>query len=285
MELDSQALDILERCGLRTRQAELERAAQPAIGIRSRRSATDLAPGASRFGGLAWLAAGTSWPIWEGEPLPFLGQINLADVAGHAGAEDLPADGLLQFFYRHADPDQIFYGARQDAGVWRVLYVNAVDCSALEPAGAESVAPRYPVSALAFHSEVTFPDECPFEASHDEKLAYSTFVGEVSKRYGGDTAGWGYQAYGSHRMLGHWFGVQFGDPLAESHATSATLDWWSGAPVAPMNPQDWCLLLQLDSDYDAGLDWAGSGMAYFCIPRGDLRARRFDRAWLIFKAT
>jgi hypothetical protein len=39
------------------------------------------------------------------------------------------------------------------------------------------------------------------------------------------------------------------------------------------------------TDYEAGLDLAGSGMAYVCIPREDLAARRFDRGWLVFKAT
>ena len=81
MELDEQALAILDRAGLRTRRAEIEAVALPGIGVRLRRAhAAELAPTASRFGGPAWSPPGTSRPDWEGERLPFLGQINLADV-------------------------------------------------------------------------------------------------------------------------------------------------------------------------------------------------------------
>src|ERR1700730_10014787 len=116
MTWSAQALEILDRTGLGSRQMDIEREAQPAIGVRLRRSTSaDLGPTASRFGGIPWLPAGTQWPSWQSELLPFLGQINLADVAAYPGAEVLPAGGLLQLFYLHLRAEEIIYGAPQDA--------------------------------------------------------------------------------------------------------------------------------------------------------------------------
>src|SRR5436305_11551656 len=68
--------------------------------------------GGSRIGGLSDLPEGAQWPAypgpakpdaeWEaikGEPLAFLLQVNLAEVARFDVAGHLPATGMLHFFY------------------------------------------------------------------------------------------------------------------------------------------------------------------------------------------
>lgn len=72
----------------------------PAIGLWPQRRA-ELAPTASRFGGLPLAPADWQWPVVEEEPLLFVGQINCAELSGLAGAEQLPASGLLAFFGDH----------------------------------------------------------------------------------------------------------------------------------------------------------------------------------------
>jgi|GEM_PF-1141995 len=83
----------------------------------------EIAVGASRIGGLPDLPPGFRWPraadcraiyIDEVEggdgPAGFLGQIDLAEIAGTHAARDLPAAGVLSFFCYQGDedhPDQI----------------------------------------------------------------------------------------------------------------------------------------------------------------------------------
>ena len=55
--------------------------------------------GASRFGGLPDLPAGTPWPERDGVPMEFVAQLRLADLAGLDPLGRLPADGTLVFFY------------------------------------------------------------------------------------------------------------------------------------------------------------------------------------------
>jgi hypothetical protein len=49
--------------------------------------------GASRLGGEPDLPPGEPWPEWQGTPMSFLVQIDLATVAGLPGADVLPSDG------------------------------------------------------------------------------------------------------------------------------------------------------------------------------------------------
>lgn len=49
--------------------------------------------------------------------------------------------------------------------------------------------------------------------------------------------------------------------------------------------QDWILLLQLDTDDDAGMMWGDGGMLYFWIRKEDLERSRFDRCWMILQCS
>ena len=79
----------------------LLQAARPAIGLWPQRPHQDLPIGASRLGGTPGAPPGWSWPMVDGEPMLFLGQINCADLEGMPGAEEVPASGLLSFFGDH----------------------------------------------------------------------------------------------------------------------------------------------------------------------------------------
>jgi len=62
--------------------------------------ALDLLPiGASRLGGVPDLPPGTAWPDRDGVPMEFVAQIRLADLASLPAAARLPQDGSLVFFW------------------------------------------------------------------------------------------------------------------------------------------------------------------------------------------
>jgi uncharacterized protein YwqG len=46
---------------------------------------------------------------------------------------------------------------------------------------------------------------------------------------------------------------------------------------------EWRLLLQIDSEQDAGMLWGDVGRIYYWIRARDLAARHLDQAWLILQ--
>jgi uncharacterized protein YwqG len=49
--------------------------------------------------------------------------------------------------------------------------------------------------------------------------------------------------------------------------------------------ESWQLVLQIDSDYDAGMQWGDAGRLYVCIRKSDLAERRFDRCWTLLQCS
>jgi hypothetical protein len=47
----------------------------------------------------------------------------------------------------------------------------------------------------------------------------------------------------------------------------------------------WQLVLQIDSDYEAGMQWGNGGRIYVCIRKRDLAESRFDRCWTLLQCT
>jgi uncharacterized protein YwqG len=69
-------------------------------------------------------------------------------------------------------------------------------------------------------------------------------------------------------------GIYCGDPSGYEGPRAAVLEAGSA---------DWRLLMQLDSDDEAGMMWGDAGRLYFWIREADLRERRFDKVWLILQ--
>jgi hypothetical protein len=71
---------------------------RPAIGLWPQPKTASKSNLGSRHCGKLWAPPGWQWPLYEEEPMYFLGQINCAELAGLPSAERLPKDGLLAFF-------------------------------------------------------------------------------------------------------------------------------------------------------------------------------------------
>jgi hypothetical protein len=84
------------------------------------------------------------------------------------------------------------------------------------------------------------------------------------------------------------FGAQ-GDMIHQVGGTALSIQQPVEAEVArfagdaPERADDWQLILQIDSDIEAGMEWGDVGRLYLCARKHDLVARRFDRCWMIMQ--
>ena len=285
MQLSAQELErFLSDGGLSRVAGRLAASARPAIGLVPVRTAEDRIPlGGSKLGGRPDLLPETPWPAREGCPLGFLAQINLGAVPRAAWLEELlPSSGLLSFFY---DLDQNAWGfLPEDRGSWRVLYIpdNLDRLARREPPEAERNAAPFASCRLDFCETVSLPDW-----SHLHRYGITLTDAEfdlyvdLREEVGGDGRGYFY-----HRLFGHPDVIQGDEMELECELTSSGVLWRTPQAKA-LEPRAvrWCLLLQLDSERDAGMNWVDFGILYFWIPREDLIRRHFDDVWMLLQST
>ena len=232
----------------------------------------------SKFGGLPYLPSNESLPLdKEGKPMRLLAQINCKDLAG---LEEYPQEGMLQF-YLTTNP-------RWDESV--VKYYETVD----EAVTAEMVAGRindnyensdcFPVEG-EYGLEFTLSKE---SMSRDDNRLMALFCQYFTKLSGtwisvpddgGEEVYELFEGYcddsyaGGHKVGGYNSAAQLPDyyPYRESDAFIDVK-----ADESPV------LLFQMDSESKKNIMWGDLGVARFFIKRSDLKARKFENAYLVW---
>lgn len=242
---------------------------RPAIRLWPQRPVPEAPIAASHLGGMPCVPANWSWPIYETEPLFFLGQINCADLVGLPSAEALPREGLLAFF---ADHDAVMGCGLSDERQWAVHYWPVID--ALRPAATpiEDFTIQ-PSCTLDFVETVDLPD--PGSA-----VIEALGLADHSRSWYGDVR----DAIITHGIPEqHYNDINISKVLGWPNLVQNELD------VAPERPGSggWRLLLQIGS-YENGTQshgWGPGGLLYFMIRDEDLARRRFDRAQFDMQCT
>jgi uncharacterized protein YwqG len=237
----------------------------------------------SRIGGLPSLPANIPWPEWKGAPLAFLCQIDLGRVPAGFDRGGLPQSGMLFFFYNQ---EQKTWGFDpKDRGSWQVIYAAKGDDavrSAPEGLRKDCVYKEKPV---AFTPVATYPDW------QDERVVALNLNDKQSDQYI-DLCSSVFRNGPAHHFLGYPSPVQGNDMDLECQFASHGL--YCGDPSGYNDPRakqleagrsDWVLLLQLDTDDDAGMMWGDCGMLYFWIKRRDLLEGRFENSWMILQCS
>lgn len=265
---------------------DLVRLALPALAVELRQGPP---AGNSRLGGLPDLPPGTDWPRRGQKPLIFIAQLDLSEVRGYLRDHVLPTTGLLSFFY---EADLWTSGdSPDDRGAWRVFLVN-------EPVLRQSPPAMPPPSGSSDDQGTTWqfeeagvafvPRICLPEAEHllterlgvggDDYQAYYALMDELRQAHG---------LSGVTQLLGYPAEIQH-DPFVTCQLASHGLapqtsdDWKSDEVTRLLGVRDsWRLLLQVDSISEIGMEWADSGLLYYCVRDEDLRAREWDSTWLI----
>lgn len=238
--------------------------------------------GESKLGGVPDLPAGVSWPEWKGLPQSFIAQIRLDEAQPYDVNHLLPPRGMLWFFY---DAQQETFGDDPaDRGGWRIFFKDS-DPGQLQRTPAPAKLPatsRFHPCSVRFASEITLTQQPQLE------IPGLDWTEAEQKQYDGllstfpDAAD---HASIHHRLLGYPDTLQDDMRLQcqlLSHGVTDESD--PRAAALSKSAMDWLLLLQIDSDEHAGMNWGNSGMLYYWIERTDLQQQRFDDTWLVLQS-
>lgn len=244
----------------------------------------------TRLGGSPLLPPGAEWPRSDRGPLSFVGQLDfreLRDAAGGAaaGALGLPADGVLSLFY-DVEEQPWGYDPAHASG-FALLY-------APDPATAIDVEP--PEGAIPFDEEpltassgLSLP--WPGDRAHDaltlegaSERAYRHFAERFALAQGKGIPGLRQQVGGHPQWLQRDGRVTAELASRGVHAGGEPRAWRSAdLRRAEAEAESWRLLWQLEPEDDR-FTWVGLGTLYVLIRDEDLRARRFERAWVVFQS-
>jgi uncharacterized protein YwqG len=237
----------------------------------------------SRIGGTPLVPPGFSWPVWKNEPLAFLVQLDLAEIAVEFVQPWMPTTGQLYFFYNKKQSTWGFDPA--DRGSWKVVYSNvpAPDLRAAEIPVGIGGKHLYNTVPLAGRKILSRPDWQRLQIDPreltDEELEELTEIGLAS-----------FGNLPRHQLFGFPIPVQ-GDGM-ELECQLASNGIYCGKPEGYESPRatqlahgagDWRLLLQLDSDKEAGMMWGDAGTLYFWVPEADARKADFTNVWMILQ--
>lgn len=237
----------------------------------------------SRIGGVPLVPPGFSWPIWMHEPLAFLAQLDLTEVAAAFVQPWMPATGQLYFFY---DKEQSTWGFDPaDRGSWKVIYsdVAIADLRVAEvPVG---IGPEhlYNNVHLTGRKILSRPDcqRLQVDTSQTTNQEFEEVI-EMSLAPFGNLP--------IHQLFGLPIPVQ-GDhmelecQLASNGIYCGTPEGYDSPQAAQLAPgaEEWRLLLQLDSDDEAGMMWGDAGTLYFWVLEADARKADFTNVWMILQ--
>ncbi|MBA9007091.1 MULTISPECIES: DUF1963 domain-containing protein [Thermomonospora] len=226
---------------------------------------------AVRLGGTPLLPPGESWPRWAGRPLDFLALVDFAELAAVLPQPDIPESGRAAFYYAGRTPRP--WGSRaEERDGWRVFTGELVEAS--PPEGVHHT-PSRTLGAAPFLS-LPAPQE--------------PVLRQVESRYSGILAIYEqlYAAWLQHiwpddpiHQIGGWPVIVQRPVTAEAGHASSGHD-----PDLPLPPHDrtdaddWCHLLQLDSDDRLGWHWGDPGRVYFCTRK----SAPLEDSWLILQA-
>ena len=243
--------------------------------------------GASKFGGSPDLPPDAIWPMYNESPLSFLLQLNLEELSTYRCCASLPSSGLLSFFYEMEtmswgfDPD--------DRGSWKVLYTkDLTKLQRRQPPDDLEEDYIWPMSMpITFSEEISTPS---YNSIALEQLKFTDdemdrYVEHIEKLEGVNPEA----PAPVHQVFGHPDPVQ-NEMQLECQLVSNGIN--TGSSEGYQDPRvkdlesgatEWKLLLQLDSDDDAGFMWEDMGKLYFWIHENDLAKHVFSNVWMILQ--
>jgi hypothetical protein len=283
--LDAQWREQLEPCGLQDQGEAVRALVRPALRLLLERDEDEedeqdeqepRPTGDSRLGGCPDLPPTQSWPEVDGTPLVFVAQLDLAALARHPGASELPDHGLLSFFY---DPMSLGNCLSHSVCVLHLTDMQALvrrpvpeSVPRLRPHWIELAAERQVpgIESYYFYESLVPEPQRPIDFQALANLVFQISEADHERPI--------------HQLLGCAAAIQ-GDPYLDVEISTREQgwdDWQDGSPQAQQlraRALHWRLLLQIDAvqDDELLLNQDG-GFFYFWIPDDALAARDWSRA-------
>jgi uncharacterized protein YwqG len=266
--------ELLDAAGLTRVRAEIMQVAMPTIRLKAHPvDETQLAQGTTKFGGSPDLSQGDTWPECDGAPLPFVAQIDLAEVAHYDTKHLLPAEGRLYFFF---DIDAFFDSSPRHQSIWRVLFDRSAptDLQRIAILEAEAKRNRYHSSAVTISTEITLPDYSQYDSTSVERLGLSGLLTNEEER----------AYYEVQAQLVGKVGTTYHIPLHRLLGHADVVQWDMHRDLEGVSTE-WQLLFQMDSDDTPDTEWGDTGRIYYWIRTRDLAKRDFSGVELILQST
>jgi uncharacterized protein YwqG len=280
---------------------------RPSLGIRTTPVPIEqISTGQSRIGGIPDLPEGFLWPSYDGRPLSFIAQLNLAEIAtyprvfpavqppdvsqGVLPIPDLPerkplllATGSLLFFY---DSEQKTWGFDpNDEGSARVIHISDSNSELRRTPPPKNMVEwgQFPSCAVEFLPQASLPVPRTYDfvpaLSKEEQRRVQEFH-KVQKIVLGSA---------EHRLGGYATCIQNAMELECQLVTNGLYCGNSSGYTDPRvgeiraGAKDWILLLQIDTDANTDMMWGDCGMIYYWMRRQDLLAGDFEGIWLVLQ--
>lgn len=235
----------------------------------------------TRIGGIPPMAGRFDWPFWRDRPLSFVAQVELAEIHTALNRDWLPSDGRLLFFY---DTEQEAWGFDpKDKGAWAVFFDPAAEpAPLLDPPIVLPDHGQFSEKKLAARASQSYPSlerlgEDLGDLSDDEWDALDNRFSAPAPAH--QIGGYPSPVQGDH--------MEMESQLASNGIYLGGADGYSSpeAQALKSGAEDWILLLQVDSDDDAGIMWGDCGMLYFWIRKQDAAKRDFSKVWMILQCS
>ncbi|MEP3848388.1 MAG: YwqG family protein [Paracoccaceae bacterium] len=303
-------VSCLEKTGLKDRAHQISEAARETWRLHPSNGAPQI--GQTKLGGLPDLPKGMEWPIrpamsaeevpfWpdfqreiitEPQPLSFVGQFDFGTISPEVrGSLGFPSRGLLSLFYDVEFQGWGFNPAHRDG--FRVLFFE--DTESLIPANPPSEDIRHFVELPMTGSQKLMPFPAPDETDLFDILGleerqvklYRKALSNMRDFNDRNTSEFGEE----HFLGGYPVPVQSGMEngcafVAAGMNIHKPIDETSSTVQHILKePNDWRLLLQIDSDDLTDMSWGVGGTLYVWIRNRDLVERKFEQAWLILQTT
>lgn len=238
---------------------------------------------ACRLGGTPQLPDSLAWPQRKGRPISFIAELDLAAIRAVGGPDWLPVSGFLHLFYDAEEQPWGFDPADRDR--WQIIVSEDV----LEPTMKRPLA----LSGDAVFVPVTLKGRSAMTYPTTERLDLSPEVGRafefepVQALLDSDLGIGPRHQVGGYPSPIQGDGMELESQLASNGIFMGGPDSYSDDRIASLEAgaADWRLLLQIDSDEEAGMMWGDLGILYVWVREQDARAGNFSNPWIILQCT